>query len=63
MVLLMDVMTTAAMLFIVTAGLMMVFGVMKIINFAHGALPHARRLCALVVTQLGSSRGVAGRWR
>lgn len=38
MVLALDVLTTAALLFIVTAGLMVIFGVMKIVNFAHGAL-------------------------
>jgi branched-subunit amino acid ABC-type transport system permease component len=32
-----DVVTTAAILFIVSAGLLMIFGVMKIINFSHGA--------------------------
>ena len=38
MALLLDLLTTASMLFIVTVGLMMIFGVMKIVNFAHGAL-------------------------
>ncbi|MDU1690943.1 MAG: branched-chain amino acid ABC transporter permease, partial [Bradyrhizobium sp.] len=32
-----DAVTTAAMLFIIAAGLLIVFGVMKIINFAHAA--------------------------
>ena len=36
--LLLDILSTAAMLFIVTAGLMIIFGVMKIVNFAHGAI-------------------------
>ena len=39
-----DIVTTAAILFIVSAGLLIVFGVMKIINFAHGVLPHRRGL-------------------
>ena len=52
MVLLMDVVTTAAMLFIVTAGLMMIFGVMKIVNFAHGALLTLGGYVSYVVTQL-----------
>jgi branched-subunit amino acid ABC-type transport system permease component len=52
MVLLMDVMTTAAMLFVVTAGLMMIFGVMKIVNFAHGALLTLGGYASYVVTQL-----------
>ena len=40
-----DIITTAAILFIVSAGLLIVFGVMKIINFAHGVVHHGRRLC------------------
>ena len=36
--LLLDILSTAAMLFIVTSGLMIIFGVMKIVNFAHGAI-------------------------
>src|SRR3982074_3873116 len=32
-----DIVATAAILFIVAAGLLIVFGVMKVINFAHGA--------------------------
>lgn len=53
MVLLLDVASTAAVLFIVTAGLMVIFGVMKIVNFAHGALLTAGAYASLVVTQLG----------
>lgn len=52
MVLLLDMLTTAAMLFIVTAGLMMIFGVMKIVNFAHGALLTLGGYASYVVTQL-----------
>jgi len=52
MVLLLDLLTTAAMLFIVTAGLMMIFGVMKIVNFAHGSLLTLGGYSAFVVTQL-----------
>jgi branched-chain amino acid transport system permease protein len=52
MVLLLDWLTTAAMLFIVTAGLMMIFGVMKIVNFAHGALLTLGGYASFVVTQL-----------
>ena len=52
MVLLLDLLTTAAMLFIVTAGLMMIFGVMKIVNFAHGSLLTLGGYAAFVVTQL-----------
>ena len=33
-----DVLSTAAILFVVSCGLLLIFGVMKIINFAHGAL-------------------------
>jgi branched-subunit amino acid ABC-type transport system permease component len=52
MVLLLDLLTTAAMLFIVTAGLMMIFGVMKIVNFAHGALLTLGGYASYVVTRL-----------
>jgi len=52
MVLLLDVLTTAAVLFIVTAGLMVIFGVMRIVNFAHGALLTLGAYASLVVTQL-----------
>ena len=52
MVLLLDVLTTAAMLFVVTAGLLMIFGVMKIVNFAHGALLTLGGYASYVVTQL-----------
>jgi branched-subunit amino acid ABC-type transport system permease component len=51
--LVLDIATTAAVLFIVTAGLMVIFGVMKIVNFAHGALLTAGAYASLVVTQLG----------
>jgi len=51
-VLLLDWLTTAAMLYIVTAGLMMIFGVMKIVNFAHGALLTLGAYASFVVTQL-----------
>jgi branched-subunit amino acid ABC-type transport system permease component len=50
--LLLDVVTTAAVLFIVTAGLMMIFGVMKIVNFAHGALLTLGGYASFVITQL-----------
>lgn len=53
MVLMLDLLTTAAMLFVVTAGLMVVFGVMKIVNFAHGALLTLGGYVAFAVTQLG----------
>jgi branched-subunit amino acid ABC-type transport system permease component len=52
MVLLLDLLTTAAMLFVVTAGLLMIFGVMKIVNFAHGSLLTLGGYAAFVVTQL-----------
>jgi branched-chain amino acid transport system permease protein len=48
-----DIATTAAILFIVSAGLLIVFGVMKIINFAHGALITAGAYAALIGMRLG----------
>lgn len=52
MVLTLDILTTAALLFIVTAGLMVIFGVMKIVNFAHSALLTIGAYASFVVTQL-----------
>lgn len=50
--LLLDIVTTAAILFIVSAGLLIVFGVMKIINFAHGAFITLGAYAALVASHL-----------
>jgi branched-chain amino acid transport system permease protein len=52
MILFLDILTTVATLFVVTAGLMMIFGVMKIVNFAHGALLTVGGYTSYVVTQL-----------
>jgi branched-chain amino acid transport system permease protein len=52
MELLLDVVTTASILFVVSAGLLIVFGVLKIINFAHGGFLTVGGYAALVVTQL-----------
>lgn len=52
MVFLLDLLTTASVLFIVTAGLMVIFGVMKIVNFAHGSLLTVGAYASLVITQL-----------
>ena len=48
-----DIVTTAAILYAVAAGLLIVFGVMKIINFAHGAFLTIGGYAALLVTRLG----------
>ncbi|HYZ61814.1 MAG TPA: branched-chain amino acid ABC transporter permease [Acetobacteraceae bacterium] len=48
-----DIATTAAILFAVAAGLLIVYGVLKIINFAHGGFLTLGGYAALVVTQLG----------
>ncbi len=50
---LLDIFTTAAILFAVSAGLLIVFGVMKIINFAHGGFLTVGGYSALIVTKLG----------
>jgi len=52
MILFLDIFTTVATLFVVTAGLMMIFGVMKIVNFAHGALLTVGGYCSFAVTQM-----------
>ncbi|VTY39828.1 High-affinity branched-chain amino acid transport system permease protein LivH [Xylophilus ampelinus] len=53
MTLVLDMLTTAAILYGVAAGLLIVFGVMKIINFAHGAFLTVGGYAALLVTHLG----------
>ena len=52
-VLFLDIVTTAAILFAVATGLMIILGVMKLINFAHGAFLTIGGYSAFVVTQLG----------
>lgn len=47
-----DMVTTAAMLFIVSSGLLIIFGVMKIINFAHGSFLAIGGYLSVVVTQM-----------
>ncbi|HZS82288.1 MAG TPA: branched-chain amino acid ABC transporter permease [Stellaceae bacterium] len=48
-----DIVTTAAIFYVVAAGLLIIFGVMKIINFAHGGFLTIGGYAALIVTQLG----------
>ncbi|MDO9710764.1 branched-chain amino acid ABC transporter permease [Paracraurococcus lichenis] len=57
--LLLDVMTTAGILFVVALGLLIVYGVLKIINFAHGGFLTIGGYAALVVTSLGWSPWLA----
>jgi urea transport system permease protein len=57
--LLLDVLTTAAMLFTVAAGLMIVLGVMKLINFAHGAFLTVGGYVAFILTSNGVSPWLA----
>jgi urea transport system permease protein len=51
--LVLDIVTSAAILYAVAAGLLIVFGVMKIINFAHGGFLTVGGYSALAVTKLG----------
>jgi len=53
--LLLDIATTAAILYAVALGLLIVFGVMGIISFAHGAMMTIGGYAALLVTQEGWS--------
>jgi urea transport system permease protein len=48
-----DAVTTAALLFIISSGLLIVFGVMKIINFAHAAFVTVGAYASLVGARLG----------
>lgn len=52
-VLLLDIVTTAAILFAVATGLMIILGVMKLINFAHGAFLTIGGYAAFVATSMG----------
>jgi branched-subunit amino acid ABC-type transport system permease component len=51
--LLLDIVTTAAILFTVASGLLIVLGVLKIVNFAHGAFLTIGGYSALLITQAG----------
>ena len=53
------IVTTASILFVVAAGLLIVFGVLKIINFAHGGFLTIGGYAALAVTELGWSPWLA----
>lgn len=53
MSLLFDVLSTAAILFVVSCGLLLIFGVMKIINFAHGGFLTLGGYVPLVAQKLG----------
>ena len=53
MTILLDILTTAAILFIVASGLLAIFGILKIINFAHGAWLTVGAYCAVVIAGLG----------
>lgn len=51
--LLLDMITTSAILFLTSAGLLVVFGVMKIINFAHAAFITVGGYAAFVAYEIG----------
>jgi branched-subunit amino acid ABC-type transport system permease component len=57
--LLLDILTTAGILFVVAVGLLIVFGVLKIINFAHGGFLTVGGYAALIVTELNWSPWLA----
>ena len=54
-----DVISSAAILFIISSGLLIIFGVMKILNFAHAGLLSFGGYTALTGTQLGWSPWLA----
>lgn len=54
-VLILDIVTTAAILFTVATGLMIILGVMKLINFAHGAFLTIGGYAAYIATVAGWS--------
>jgi len=58
-VLILDIVTTAAILFTVATGLMIILGVMKLINFAHGAFLTIGGYAAYITTLAGWSPWLA----
>jgi branched-chain amino acid transport system permease protein len=54
-----DMITTAGILYVVAVGLLIVYGVLKIINFAHGGFLTVGGYSTLVVTTLGWSSWLA----
>ena len=53
MSILFDILSTAGILFIVSCGLLLILGVMKIINFAHGGFLTLGGYASLLITQMG----------
>jgi urea transport system permease protein len=51
--LILDVVTSAAILFIIASGLLIIFGVMKVINFAHAGFLTMGGYASLIVTRMG----------
>lgn len=60
MSLFLDMLSTAAILFIVSCGLLLIFGVMKIINFAHAGFMTLGGYAQLLVTQWGWNPWLGG---
>lgn len=58
-ILALDMLTTALILFAVAAGLMIILGVMKLINFAHGAFLTVGGYTAMLTTDAGVSPWLA----
>lgn len=58
-ILILDIATTAAILFTVASGLMIILGVMKLINFAHGAFLTVGGYMAYLVTAAGLNPWIA----
>jgi branched-chain amino acid transport system permease protein len=58
-ILALDIVTTALILFVVAAGLMIILGVMKLINFAHGAFLTVGGYVAMLTTDAGISPWLA----
>lgn len=57
--LVLDIVTSSAILFTVASGLLIILGVLKIVNFAHGGFLTVGGYSALVVTQLGWNAWIA----
>ena len=54
---------SAALLFLIASGLTLVFGVMRIVNIAHGSFYMLGRLCRLDRRRADAAAWCSARWR
>ena len=57
-----EILYMIAFLALISAGLAIVFGMMRVINLAHGEFVHARRLCDDCLGQARASTSISPCW-